>query len=35
LDRNQVYLIAAAVACSVLSLGAVGLVVLMGRRRGM
>lgn len=35
LDRNQVYLIAAAVACSVLSLGAVGMVVLMGRRRGM
>lgn len=35
LDRNQIYLIAAAVACSVLSLGAVGLVVLMGRRRGM
>jgi hypothetical protein len=35
LDRNQIYLIAAAVACSLLSLGAVGLVVLMGRRRGM
>lgn len=35
LDRNQIYLIAAAVACSVLSLGAVGLVVLMGRRRGL
>ncbi|ORV09022.1 hypothetical protein AWB94_10550 [Mycolicibacterium canariasense] len=35
LDRNQIYLMAAAVACSVLSLGAVGLVVLMGRRRGL
>jgi hypothetical protein len=33
LDRSQIHLIAAAVACTVLSLGALGLAGLLGRRR--